>query len=304
MTDKLEKFIGTPCLCCGTTIEGKYCRECGQRATDVKQTMLGLLTEYLEHGLSLDSNFARTIISLLRYPGKLTVDYLAGRRAKYFSPVRLYFLLSLFFFWSLALNNTFDFDAEGKVDSGVVNISLPIREDGTSVSDSSGVESVEFSTADLDSTDTSFWNRVGMKLEEGGQKAAENPKAFSQLLISNISKAMFLFVPLFALLVRLLNFRRKTPYLPFMVFALHSHAVYFLFSTFFNIVTHFIPAFEDPFQGAMVFLFPVYIMVAMRRAFGGTWFRTWGKVAILVPAYGFCLILGLLLVAVVQMLVT
>ena len=201
MTDKLDRFKGTPCLCCGATIEEKYCNECGQRATDFKQTMLGLLTEYLEHGLSLDSNFARTIISLLRYPGKLTVYYLAGRRARYFSPVRLYFLLSLFFFWSLALNNTLDFDAEGKVDSAVIKMSLPMGEDAVSVSDSSGVKSVEFSTADLDSTDNSFWTRFGRKMEEGGKKAAANPRVFSQQLFSNISKAMFLLVPLFALLV-------------------------------------------------------------------------------------------------------
>jgi Protein of unknown function (DUF3667) len=327
MAENWEKHIGTDCLNCGKTIDGKYCNRCGQRATDVKQTMWGLLTEYLEHGLSLDSNFARTILSLLSRPGQLTVDYNEGRRARYFSPVRLYLLMSLLFFWSLSLSGAlgidFNLDDETRQpateesvgeriekalarsglevdvdtsDSGIIEIST---DDDLSLSSESVTDST--AVAGSDSTDSSFWSRFGRKLEDGGEKVADNPQMFKSKIFSTMSKTMFMLVPIFALLVRLLNVRRRVNYLPYMVFALHIHAVYFMIAAIFNILTHVLPAMEDLLQALLIFVFPVYIIAAMRRAFGGSWTRSWAKVALLMPAYGFCLAMGIAAAAVVQL---
>ncbi|NNF41272.1 MAG: DUF3667 domain-containing protein, partial [Woeseiaceae bacterium] len=48
--------------------------------------------------LELDSRLWRTLIPLLRRPGRLTRDYLEGRRARYMPPFRTYLVLSLIFF--------------------------------------------------------------------------------------------------------------------------------------------------------------------------------------------------------------
>jgi hypothetical protein len=46
----------------------------------------------------LDSRLWRTLIPLLARPGRLTRDYLEGRRARYMPPFRMYLVLSLVFF--------------------------------------------------------------------------------------------------------------------------------------------------------------------------------------------------------------
>lgn len=46
----------------------------------------------------IDSRLWRTIIPLLIRPGRLTLDYLEGRRARYMPPFRMYLVLSVIFF--------------------------------------------------------------------------------------------------------------------------------------------------------------------------------------------------------------
>ena len=48
-----------------------------------------------------DSRLWRTLAALLLRPGYLTREFLAGRRARYLPPVRLYLVISLvFFLWA------------------------------------------------------------------------------------------------------------------------------------------------------------------------------------------------------------
>ena len=56
-------------------------------------------TEDLTHA---DSRLWRTLAALLFKPGHLTREFLAGRRARYLPPVRLYLVLSVLFFLSRA----------------------------------------------------------------------------------------------------------------------------------------------------------------------------------------------------------
>ncbi|MEM7611342.1 MAG: DUF3667 domain-containing protein [Pseudomonadota bacterium] len=55
--------------------------------------------------LEFDGRAARTLRTLFLHPGRVTVEYLAGRRVRYTPPFRLYLVLSVVFFltmsWSL-----------------------------------------------------------------------------------------------------------------------------------------------------------------------------------------------------------
>ncbi|MEJ2534800.1 MAG: DUF3667 domain-containing protein [Gammaproteobacteria bacterium] len=62
-----------------------------------------LLRELLEDFLDFDSRFARTLKPLLFKPGRLTRDYLDGRRFRYTPPIRLYLFSSIAFFLLAAL---------------------------------------------------------------------------------------------------------------------------------------------------------------------------------------------------------
>jgi hypothetical protein len=85
---------GAACLNCGTALQGDYCHACGQSAHVHRS--VGHVFEELLHGIShFDSRFWRTVPLLLVRPGKLTRDYVMGKRQRYIAPVAL-FLLTIF----------------------------------------------------------------------------------------------------------------------------------------------------------------------------------------------------------------
>ena len=86
------------CLNCGTPLSGQYCGECGQRARSRLISIWELTQEAFGDLLELDSRLWRTLIPLTIRPGKLTRDYLEGRRARFMPPFRTYLVLSIFFF--------------------------------------------------------------------------------------------------------------------------------------------------------------------------------------------------------------
>ncbi len=90
---------GSPaCLNCGTSLEGPFCHYCGQPDRNFLRFFPALLREFLSEALELDSRFARTMKPLLFLPGRLTRDYLDGRRFRYTPPLRLYLFSSIIFF--------------------------------------------------------------------------------------------------------------------------------------------------------------------------------------------------------------
>lgn len=86
------------CLNCGTELRGQYCGRCGQRARGRLISLWELLQDAFGDLLEIDSRLWRTIIPLLVRPGRLTRDYLEGKRARYMPPFRMYLVLSVVFF--------------------------------------------------------------------------------------------------------------------------------------------------------------------------------------------------------------
>jgi hypothetical protein len=86
------------CLNCGTRLRGQYCGSCGQRSRSRLISIWQLLREAFGDLFELDSRLWRTVVPLLTKPGKLTRDYLEGRRARYMPPFRTYLVLSVIFF--------------------------------------------------------------------------------------------------------------------------------------------------------------------------------------------------------------
>jgi hypothetical protein len=86
------------CLNCDAELTNDYCAQCGQRDVDLERPFPTLARELIEEAFQLDGRVARTLLTLVRKPGELTRQYLAGRRQLYTSPLRLYLVISLLFF--------------------------------------------------------------------------------------------------------------------------------------------------------------------------------------------------------------
>jgi hypothetical protein len=86
------------CKNCDTPLEASYCPQCGQRDIELDRPLPELLGEALRETLDVDGRAARTLWTLIRRPGVLTSEFLAGRRRRYSPPFRLYLISSLLFF--------------------------------------------------------------------------------------------------------------------------------------------------------------------------------------------------------------
>lgn len=84
----------TSCADCGAEVSGDFCSNCGQ-AAHVHRTLLHLGEELLHGVMHFDGRFWRTLPLLIINPGRLTREWVQGRRTRYVSPLAM-FLFTLF----------------------------------------------------------------------------------------------------------------------------------------------------------------------------------------------------------------
>ena len=78
------------CPNCGCTAPAAFCPGCGQDNRRGRLQTRDLLGEAWQHLTALDTAVIRTLIGLVRRPGRLAAEYVAGRRARYVSPLRFF----------------------------------------------------------------------------------------------------------------------------------------------------------------------------------------------------------------------
>jgi len=106
------------CLNCGNQVLGRYCQECGQENLEPKETVLHLVSHFINDITHFDGKFFSTLKYLLFRPGFLSAEYVRGRRMSYLHPIRMYVFTSAIFFlvfYSLAENATVNANDPGKV---------------------------------------------------------------------------------------------------------------------------------------------------------------------------------------------
>ncbi len=94
IANKAIDEIGRHCLNCDALLQKSYCAQCGQSA-NIHRSLGALWHDFLHGVLHFDGKFWRTLPMLLFKPGQLTRNYIAGKRARYISPMAL-FLFSIF----------------------------------------------------------------------------------------------------------------------------------------------------------------------------------------------------------------
>lgn len=84
----------THCTDCGSELVGRFCHTCGQPA-HLHRSLLHLAEEFLHGVLHFDGRVWRTLPLLFLRPGKLTREWVHGKRTRYVSPLAM-FLFSVF----------------------------------------------------------------------------------------------------------------------------------------------------------------------------------------------------------------
>jgi hypothetical protein len=109
---------GLECLNCGKPLRGdeNFCSYCGQKNTTKKLNLGTFINNLFSGFLSYDSRFWTTFIPLLTKPGKVSKDFISGKRARFVNPFQLYLNVSIVFFLILGISNKME------------NITIPVDE--------------------------------------------------------------------------------------------------------------------------------------------------------------------------------
>lgn len=89
------------CSDCGAETDGKFCAACGQ-PTHSHRTLLHLGEELLHGVMHFDARIWRTLPLLAFNPGRLTREWIEGRRTRYVSPLALFLFTVFVTFFALS----------------------------------------------------------------------------------------------------------------------------------------------------------------------------------------------------------
>ena len=212
LTPAQSLAASNPCLNCGTNVQLTYCPECGQREIDSDPTLREFLHELAEEFLHWDGKLLTTFRLLVMRPGRLTREYLAGRRVRYISPLRLYLSCSVLFFFLSAVVPEKQVDAQGReVHRGAVQVGRSTPE--------------ELAEPDSLAAHAAMPQRLWFA---HFARALHNPGKLAASVQSSIPATMFVLMPLFAALIGVAYRFQRRRYPQHLAFALHAHAVLFL----------------------------------------------------------------------------
>ena len=322
------------CLDCGASLEGKYCIACGQRA-QLRSLSLPSLAHDAIHDLAhFDSRGWVTLRALLFRPGFLTSEFVQGRRTRYLPPFRLYLVLSLVFFLLLSLKPSEQplvIGGRAEEAAGVVSgadqeaLQQAMQELSKELGDSAATEEAKQEAAkaaaavnkvvadpgaaaivDADTDcSKSTWGMGGREWYSPQLQAlCEKLKQTSRRELGrevwrNVPKAMFLSLPLLALVNFVLYAFSRRKYVEHLLFYVHYHAFAFLLLTL-NILAGLVLgwvglSFVAGMLGfaAMVYLF-VALFKSMRVVYGQSRLMTTFKYLAVVMAYSFFSLITLL----------
>lgn len=107
---KVQVIKDEACLNCGHPFAGSenFCPECGQANKDKRITLKEFIYEVFNGFFSWDAKFWKTIIPLLTQPGKVSKDYINGKRDRYTNPFRFYLTVSILFFLLVGAVDSFE----------------------------------------------------------------------------------------------------------------------------------------------------------------------------------------------------
>lgn len=303
------------CPNCGAPRTGAYCGHCGQSERSYLRATREIAGEFLRETMGLDTRLARTLKALLIQPGHLTREWSADRRASWVSPVRLYLVVSIVFFFALSLESRLDpielgpdadepphrieVGQDAEMDRLYASLTAEQRSRVRSILESQGLATEELerhlaqieAQSPADTVPVSDFERL---LRDRVLDVLENPGSAWDTIVADLPIAMFLTLPLFAAWLKLMY--RKRFYAEHLVFALHLHSFLFFAGTFLILAPG---GFVDD---VITVAAGIYYLLALHRVYAERWARTLFKFVTINVAHVTLITFGIGATAIVALL--
>lgn len=291
------------CLNCNTALIGSHCHACGQTA-HVHRTLSAFFHDLLHGVFHFEGKIWRTLPLLAWRPGRLTREYIEGRRASYVSPIALFlFVVFLTFAVFNTIGNPLHFDPNAtnnvagaraaaaqelkaleqkKADAEKRGVVLP-EIDGQIAGARSALEAL---TAvgngklpdQIASSDSSSEISTVDAINQTWRKAKENPELLVYKLQSSAYKFSWLLIPLSVPFLWLLfPFSRRFRLYDHIVFVTYSLSFMLLLLAAVSVLTVWGSA--NWLVAVLLAYAPFHMYRQLRDAYAlnrfGAWWRTW-----------------------------
>lgn len=176
---------------CGAALPTAFCAQCGeQRASDRHYSLFHFGEEILESFAHLDGSLFRTLKALVRRPGELTAAYMRGERSRYMKPLQLFVIVSVAYFVVAVATNVRTFDTPLRYQ--VAQWEKPAR-------------------------------MVARRVAERQTTLAQYSEIFNHTSTTQAKTLVIVMIPVFAVLVAAIEFRKRRFALHHVVFSLHTY---------------------------------------------------------------------------------
>lgn len=132
------------------------------------------------------------------------------------------------------------------------------------------------------------------RIEANARLVKEDPRDYVDDLLAHLPQVMFVMLPFFALLLKLVYFFSPFHYLQHLVFALHYHTFVYLLA----LIATAVEKISWNVDGLFSLLLIIYLPLALRRCYSSSWGGAIGKSSLLLLSYGVALIVGMITAAV------
>jgi len=183
------------CPTCSSRLSTRYCPACGERPPSARDlTLRGLLHQLFLVCSSIDGRLLRSFGCLVTRPGALTVAYVQGRRTGYLKPFQLFFIANVMFFAMQSLTST-------NIVSSTLDSHLH-NQDWQAVAQ----------------------RLVSQRLETLNTTLDRYAPVFDQAIVLHAKSFIVLMALPLALLLPILFYRNRQPFVAHAVFSLHFYA--------------------------------------------------------------------------------
>lgn len=313
------------CLNCGSEVAERYCTHCGQENIEPHETFGHLVSHFFQDITHYDSKAWITIRDLLFRPGLLTKLYLSGKRQSFVNPIRMYVFVSFVFFLLLAYIGThhdpYEVHRPGEHDEmEVYNAALDsinvrnhrgdeqpgVNKQIVALSDTEYVHIMKttigapaeavrrydslLKTRPLEKRGSAvdrFFERSILYLQ--GKYGSNMGRAVMDKFQHSIPKLMFVFLPLFALFLKMAYRRRKLVYADHAIFTIHLHTFLFLLGIIAFLLDYWMHT--SWFTLIAIFIAMLYFVLALKNVYGQSIGKSILKAVVVMFLYGFSILL-------------
>lgn len=300
------------CQNCETEFKGNYCPHCGQSTKEFDRPFQVLIYDFTGTIFAFDTKFFKTIKAILLTPGKFSMEYMAGKRARYMKPLQFYVFVSFLFFLLLNIT-TSKFVERSYLESPAidsVNIDSIVQYELNKALKPSYLKIAGLDTLKLKprKPKEKFFsaerlNEVKEKLHEMLEEKDNSeteirvinnmiqlvsyPAVFISTFYKYLSWSFFIVMPMFALWLWLFYRKKRRFYWGHFIYSLEIHSATFIIFSLIILIKLIFPDKTIHWENYLYWLIPINFFFGMKKYYGRSYVRTFFNIAFLFIIYSF-----------------